>query len=289
MKRIVFAVGLLALAGCEQAKPPTAEGLKIIATRTAKGTKNTKLETKTQPASPLAGQVSIWDFKVFDIKDKPDGTRNEWKFFNALPQSSTDKTTTEVLMNAWLISKDRSVFLPQKPLYKEYGSFLTDWTIPTPGAYTLWVEYQPVVAKPELSFQDLKKAPKLDVEYARWDVVVGGTGQSRSLSPSPHGGAYIVYSLDRDDYAASASMDVAFSPDHITANQKTTFSATISGATGAISDQSLTALSPDGQTLVHGVGVSPELTFPQKGKWRAWLTFSVDDKHYGCPADLTVK
>ncbi|BCM92869.1 hypothetical protein IAD21_04753 [Abditibacteriota bacterium] len=301
MKRIVWAVGFLALAGCEQTKPPTAEGLKLIAARTARGTVNTKLESKTQPSPPLAGNVSIWDFKVFDIADKPDGTRTEWKFFNALPQSSTDKSTTEVLMDAWLISKDRSVFLPQKPAYKQYGSFITDWTIPQAGFYTLWVEYQPVKAKDELNFRDIQKAkaglsfqhaqkePDLAVEHARWEVAVGGTATSRSLTPSEHGGAFVVYSLDSNDYAAGTSLDVAIDPVKIISNQKTTFSTTINGATGTIGEQSLTALSPDGQTLLHDIGANPQLTFAQKGKWRAWFAFEVDGKPYVCPIDLVVK
>ncbi|RYZ83185.1 MAG: hypothetical protein EOP06_20415 [Proteobacteria bacterium] len=290
MKRIVFAVSALALAGCEQTLPPTAEGLKLIAARTAKGTKNTKLETKTQPSPPLAGNVSIWDIKVYDIVDKSDGIRKEWKFFNDLPQSSADKTATGVLMNAWLISKDLSIFLPQKPAYKQYGSFLTDWTIPQPGPYTLWVEYQPVVARDELSFQDMKdKSKVLKIEHARWDLAVKGSGKARPLLPSPHGGAYAVYSLSASDYGKSVGMDVAF-PESATVNQKTTFSTTdISGEVGTISDQAVTALSPDGKTLLHGVGTNPQLTFTQKGTWRVWFTYSVDGKPYGSPIDLTVK
>ncbi|RYX81892.1 hypothetical protein EON83_21870 [bacterium] len=290
MKRIVFAVGALALAGCEQTLPPTAEGLKLIAARTAKGTKNTKLETKTQPSPPLAGNTSIWDIKVYDVVDKSEGIRKEWKFFNDLPQSSTDKTATGVLMNAWLISKDRSVFLPQKPAYKQYGSFLTDWSIPQSGPYTLWVEYQPVVARDELSFQDMKdKSKALEIEHAHWDVNVGGTAKAeRPLTPSAHGGAYGVYSLSSDDYSKSESMDVAINPEKALVNQKTKFATTISGATGTVADEAITALSPDGNTLLHGVSAMPQLTFAQKGIWRTWFTFSIDGKPYACPLDIQV-
>ena len=289
MKRIVFAATLLALAGCEQTKPPTPQGLKIIAARTALGGVNTKLETKTQPSPPLAGQVSIWDFKVYEIKDKPDGTRTEWWFFNDLPQSSTEKTATGVLMNAWLISKDRSVFLPQKPAYKQYGSFITDWTIPKNGEYTLWVEYQPVLAKRELSLQDARqKAKVLDVEHTHWDLSVGGTATSPPVSPSEMGGNRRVYSLDAANYAAGSGMSVTLNSSPAVVGQKTTLSPTVNGATGSIADESLVALSPDGNTLLHGVGANPRLTFSRKGKWRAWFSFSVDGKFYACPFDIDV-
>lgn len=134
-------IGLLALAGCEQAKPPTPEGLKKIEARTATGTKITKLEVRPQPEIPRAGQVSIWDLKVFDIKDKPDGTRTEWKFFVPLPNKTG--SITDVLMEAWMTDSTGKTILQTQPSYKAYGSFLTDFKIPTAGKYTLWVRYQP--------------------------------------------------------------------------------------------------------------------------------------------------
>lgn len=281
--------GALCLAGCEQTKPPTPEGLRLIKLRTATGTKNTKLEAKSQPSPPRAGQISIWDFKVFDIRDKPDGTRTEWKFFKDLPQSSGDKGTTEVLMNAWLISRDKTVFLPQKPSSKQYGSFVTDWTIPTGGPYTLFVEYQPVVAKDELSFNDLQKAPALPVEYARWDFLVeGNPSVVPTLRVASQNGLATAYSVDANDYGTRAPISISLPATQLKANQKTMFSPQISGTSGTVSDQSLTALSPDGQTLVHEVGAAPSLVLAQKGAWRAWFSFSLDGKPFVAPLDLNV-
>lgn len=289
VKRFLALLSLLALAGCEQTRPPTPQGLKLIAARTAKGTVNTKLETKTQPDPPRAGQISIWDLKVFDIHDKPDKTRTEWKFFNALPQESTENATTGVQMKAWLISKDRSVFLPQKPNYKQYGSFVTDWTIPKSGFYTLWVEYQPVVAKDELSLQDLKKAPPLPIERAHWNVSVAGTSTvNRPVAPSEHGGAFGTYSLDSNDYAHGAGMDVTFKSTKAKVGQKIMLHPQINGAQDTITEQSFTALSPDSNTLLHEVGPNAGLTFSQKGKWRVWFVYSVNDVPYVCPIDIDV-
>ncbi|MBW3637172.1 MAG: hypothetical protein KY445_12025, partial [Armatimonadetes bacterium] len=166
MKRLILATLPFLLSGCEQTRPPSPEALKKIAARTAIGTTLTKLEARSQPEIPRAGEVSIWDLKVFNIKDKEDGTRQEWKFFAPLPQAgskdSAASSTTEVLMNAWLISRDGAVFLPVRPSYKGYGSFVTDWTIPRPGPYTLFVEYQPAI----------KGEKALPIEMARWNFRV---------------------------------------------------------------------------------------------------------------------
>jgi len=291
---LFFALGALCLAGCEQSKPPTPEGLRQIRLRTATGTLDTKLEARSQPSPARAGQISIWDFKVFDIHDKPDGARTEWKFFSALPQSSADQGTTDVLMNAWLVSKDKTVFLPQKPAYKQYGSFITDWTIPKSGPYTLWVEYQPVVAKDELSSDDLKGSKTLPIEHAHWDFSVAGQGNSPALAPQMAVGADLksvtqsIYSLDRSDYGARAPFRLAVQSEAFRLERRTKFLPKIESAQGQISDQSLVALSPDGKTLVHEVGAAPSLILGQKGVWRAWFSFSLDGKPYAAPMDLSV-
>jgi len=293
-RSFLFALGCaLCLAGCEQTRPPTAEGLRQIHLRTAGGTANTKLEARSQPSPARSEAVSIWDFKVFDKRDKPDGTRTEWKFFNALPQDSPDQGTTQVLMNAWLVSQDKSVFLPQKPAYKQYGSFVTDWTIPKGGPYTLWVEYQPVIAKDELSSDDLKGSKALPVEHAHWDFAAGGNGTPPALVPQiavgPDAGSVTqsVYSLDARNYGTLAPFRLTLSSVAFQANRRAKFIPHIA-ATGLISDQSLVAISPDGKSLVHAVGGTPSLTLPQKGVWRAWFSFSLDDKPYAAPLDLTV-
>jgi len=283
----------LCLAGCQESPSPTPEGPQQIRLRTATGTANTKLEAKSQPSPARSEAISIWDFKVLDKHDKPDGTRKEWKFFNALPQDSSSQDNTQVLMNAWLVSQDKSVFLPQKPAYKEYGSFVTDWTIPKGGPYTLWVEYQPIVAKDELSSDDLKGSTTLPIEHARWDFSAGGNGTPPPLVPQiaigPDAGSVTqsVYSLDSSNYGTRAPFRLTLSSVAFQANRRAKFVPHIA-ATGLVSDQSLVAISPDGKTLVHAVGGTPSPILPQKGLWRAWFSFSLDDKPYAAPLDLTV-
>lgn len=178
MKRLLLLCPLgLALAGCEQTRPPTEAGRKLINSRTATGTIWTKLEVRPQPAEPVAGQVTIWDLKIFRKQDKEDGTRKEWKFFNQLPNIDTAEATTSVLMNAWLISEDGSVFLRSRPVYKAYGSFVTDWVVPRAGQYTMFVEYQPI-QKDTISSQT-KVYP---MELARKSITVKGSPQ---LPPNP--------------------------------------------------------------------------------------------------------
>ena len=278
----------MTLAGCEQARPPSPT---VVAARTATGTVATKFETKVQPEAPRAGSTSIWNFKVFDVQNKPDGTRKEWKFFKALPQSTTDKGTSQVLMNVWLISKDKDVFLPQKPTYGQYGSFLTDWQIPHAGQYILFAEYQPVVAKDELSPDDLKGSKALPVEHARWEVaVVGRASAVPNLSSAvPDGGLASPWSLDGDNYGTRAAFTVILAAPPLAANVPATLAAKLGGVQGEVTEQSVTALSPDAQTLIHAVGAAPQLTFPGRGVWRTWFAFRVDGKPFAASFDLTVR
>ena len=162
---------LLGMFGYEKARPPSPESRVKIAARTAKGTVFTRLEARSQPAVPRAGEVSIWDLKVFQPKDEADGTRKEWKFFAPLSGVASDANTSNVLMRAWLISADQTVFLPQTPSYKAYGSFVTDWVIPRAGAYTLWVQYTPT----ELIEGGLPTGKVLAGELAHWNFQVAPT------------------------------------------------------------------------------------------------------------------
>ena len=288
MKRFALALLALPLMGCEQARPPSPA---VVAARTAKGTVATKFETKIQPEEPRAGSTSIWNFKVFDVKNKEDGSRKEWKFFKALPQSATDKGTTEVLMNVWLISKDKSVFLPQKPTYGQYGSFLTDWQIPHTGQYILFAEYQPVVAKDELSPDDLKGSKALSVEHARWEVAVGGMGgEGDWRTPAPaSGNSTKAWTLDGDGYGDPAPFTVSLAAPPLAANVPATLAPKLGGVQGEVTEQAVTALSPDSRMLLHAVGAAPRLTFPSKGVWRMWFTLRVDGKPFAASFDLTVR
>ncbi len=289
-KRLALFLPLLiaSLAGCEQARPPSPA---VVAARTATGTVATKFETKTQPEPPRAGTTSIWNFKVFDVHNKEDGTRKEWKFFKALPQSATDKGTTQVLMNAWLISKDKDVFLPQKPTYGQYGSFLTDWNIPRSGQYILFAEYQPVVAKDELSPDDLKGSKALPIEHARWEVAVGGQASvvPAFFAASTNGGLSSAWSLDASDYGTRAPFTVALAARSLAVGVPATLAPKLGDVIGVVTEQSVTALSPDTQTLLHAVGAAPQLTFTQRGVWRVWFTFRVDGKPFAASFDLTVR
>ena len=148
MKR-AFSLGLLGLpllvAGCEQTRPPTPEGRRQIAARTATGTQTTKLEVKSQPDPPRAGQVAIWELKVFALKDTPEGLRKEWKFFATLGAQALAPGTssTQDLMQIEVRDAQNRLIVQNRPTYKAYGSFLTDFKIPQPGKYTLLVRYQP--------------------------------------------------------------------------------------------------------------------------------------------------
>ena len=292
MKRILCAPLLaLILAGCQPLRPPTPEGLKRIQARTAQGTVNTKLEARSQPEPAKAGNVSIWDLKIFDIKDQKNGMRQEWKNFAQLPQQpGTGINNTLVLMNAWLISPDRTIFLPQKPAAKAYGSFVTDWTIPRPGSYELWVEYQPTVAQEELSMQEVltrKASYKLPREVAHWNFVA--TGESLEGAPAaakvaaPRAAPFPVY----DAKGARTSDLVTLVPIAARAGRPLILKWALANQ-AKLENPEIVAIAPDNSTLLHGIGTAPTLTFTKAGIWRVWFNYTRDEQSFAAPFVLEV-
>jgi hypothetical protein len=281
MKRTLLAAALLFVAGCEQTKPPTPEGLKKIEARTAKGTVYTKLEARPQPEKPRSGQVSIWDLKVFNIKDKPDGTRDEWKFFDQLPQQAGLPNMSDVLMKAWLISHDGSVFLPARPSYKGYGSFVTDWTPPRPGLYHLFAEYHPT----------RKEAP-LPLEIASWTFrVEPGPGKEKPLPDNPNwtpslNPAPITVNGARDGEPAG-NLSIEGLPTQ--AGEKTTVS--IKNAPAGAEGMELVAVSAGGQFQHFRAnnGGNFEVSFPKSSMVRLWAYFTLNGTPYAAPLNHYIK
>lgn len=274
-KRFSLLLALLWLTGCEQARPPSAEGLKKILARTATGTVFTKLEARPQPEPPRAGEVSIWDLKVFRKQDKPDGTREEWKFFSPLPQPSDAATISDVLMQAWIVSRDGSVFLPVRPSYKAYGSFVTDWTLPRPGAYTLFVQYKPS-----------EKGKTYPTETARWNFEAApGTSKLNPLPQTPHwtpsqNPAPITLHGEPDGEPAG-TLSIAGLPTKAGQSGAVTLKNGPQGAQNA----ELVAVSEGGQ-LLH-FPAAPDgsfaVNFPRSAMYRVWASFTLNGAPYAAP------
>ena len=183
----------LTLAGCEPTKPPTPAEQRMYATRLAVTTTMghpelhpyTKLIEFSQPHDPVAGSVGTVELKVFSAKDQKDGTHPEWKYFHPLPAAPAKATASEVLMEAWLISRDGTVFLHSRPSLKDYGTFLTDWIMPHAGDYNLYAIYQPAYQdedKPWLRSQVFR------IEVARRPIKIAGPSPlpaTLAWSPSP--------------------------------------------------------------------------------------------------------
>ncbi len=280
-RRILLLILPIFLAGCEGPQPPTAAMLHRMAARTATGTVNTKLEARVQPEIPRAGEFSFWDLKVFDIQDKPDGTRVEWKFFNDLPQTSTDATISEVLMKAWVISRDGHVFLPARPKYQAYGSFNTDWTIPRAGKYTLFVEYQP------------RQSGKIvfPMEMARWNFrVASGKSSEKPVRDTPYwlpthnpipitlGGA--------PDGEPAGTLRI----ENLPTNAKEMRAVSIKGAPAGAAGMELVALT-EGGTFSH-FARNPDGTWPvsfaESGLVRIWVYFTLNGALYAAPINQSV-
>ena len=284
-----------ALAGCQPMRPPSPAAQKLIKEQTAIGPVNTKVQAKPFTYPVKTGELSLWDIKVFSIKDKDNGLRQEWKHFAQLPQQlDATITNTQVLMNGWIISRDGTVFLPQKPTYKAYGSFYTDWTLPRAGDYTLWLEYVPAVAhEEELSAQELinrKASYNLPREVAYWDFKAVGAAlptpsYSEVLSPSPPKGrvAVSVYNdkggrMGEVVHCAAPLARIGQKADlqWAVANQK------------PVENPEIIAIAPDGSTLLHGIGAAPSLTFDKAGEWKIWFNYTREGRSFAAPYVLKV-
>ena len=284
LNRFVFAflpLGVVFLTGCEQTKPPTPAGLRKIAARTASGTVNTKLEARVQPEIPRASEFSFWDLKVFDIKDKPDGTRVEWKFFNDLPQVSTNATISEVLMNAWIVSRDGQVFLPARPKYQAYGSFNTDWTMPRPGNYALFVEYQP----------RRKGKIVLPVEMARWNFnVAPGKSSAKPVrkaanwSPTRNPAAITVSGAPDGEPAGTLRIE------NLPTKRGETRSVSVEDAPDGAEGIQLAAMTAGGKFFhfIRGSDGKFAVTFPQAGMVKIWAYFTLNGVPYAASLNQIV-
>ena len=297
MKRAYFLlIPLLGLAGCQPSRPPSPGSLKLIKEQTAIGPVHTKLQAKPFTYPVRAGELSLWDIKIFDIKDKENGLRQEWKNFAQLPQQlGTQVNNTQVLMNGWIISQDGTIFLPQKPTYKGYGSFYTDWTLPRPGPYALWIEYRPSVAhNEELSAGELldrKASYNLPREVGSWNFNAVGekltgapdVGDTSSVRASTSEGQPLaIY----DAKGARAGAIALLKPVKARVNRALKLQWTVSGT--PLEDPEIVAIAPDRSTLLHGIGAAPELTFGTAGTWKIWFSFVRDGQSFAAPYSLNV-
>ena len=294
---VLLALPVLAVAaGCQPTRPPSPAAQKLIGEQTATGPVNTKIQAKPFTYPVKSGELSLWDIKVFDVHDKENGLRQEWKNFAQLPQQpGATITNTQVLMNGWLISKDGTVFLPQKPTYKAYGSFYTDWTLPRPGDYTLWLEYQPSVAhNEELSAAELiqrRASYNLPREVAYWDFKAVGASLPSIKSdnddwiPPSNGTALKTYNNKGNRVAE----DVTISPlPSARAGQKTRIKWALSSGATPLENPEIVAIAPDRSTLLHEIGTAPTLTFPMKGDWKIWFNYTRGDQNFAAPYVLKV-
>ena len=291
-----FALLLIAVAGCEPMRPPSPAAQKIINKQTLIGPVKTKVQAKPFTYPVKAGEQSFWDIKVFDIKDKPDGLRQEWKHYAQLPQQPNTKiNNTQVLMNGWIISKDGTIFLPQKPTYKQYGSFYTDWMLPRPGDYTLWLEYQPSVAQNEdLSMGELmnrRASYNLPREVGYWDFKAIGNALP-NLKTDTDTSVHISNGLPLKTYNDKGERvedDVTLgSLIAARVGQKTRLTWALPSGAAPLENPEIVAIAPDNSTLVHGIGSAPEMTFDVPGEWKIWFNYMRGEQSFAAPYVLKV-
>jgi hypothetical protein len=273
------------LAGCGRTRAPSPAELRQIAAereaRTASGTLTTELEARPQPQNLRAGAFSFWDLKVFKKEDKPDGSREEWKFFAPLPQPSSQANTTDVLMNAWIISRDGGVFWPLRPSYKAYGSFNTDWTPTRPGLYWLFVEYQPS-----------ERGKTFGIEMAKWNFTVAPgqseakpVGKSARWTPSQNPAPITLHGASDGEPAGTLVID------NLPGRAKEEAVVTIKDAPDGASEVQLAALSAGGKLLHFRAlpgGKSFTVAFPASAMYRVWAYFSLNGAPYAAPLNHSV-
>ena len=292
---LLIALPLLAVAGCQPTRPPSPASQKLIDAQTMIGPVNTKVQARPFTYPVKAGELSLWDIKVFDVKDKDSGLRQEWKHFAQIPQQpGTQITNTQVLMNGWIISADGKVFLPQKPTYKAYGSFYTDWTLPRPGNYTLWLEYQPSVAhNEELSAAELlerRASYNLPREVGHWDFTAVGAslaGLQIDKDDSVHvsGGNPLKTYNNRGERVKD---DVTIQSIAARIGQKLRISWALQSGAAPIENPEIVAIAPDNGTLLHGIGSAPEMTFSKAGNWKIWFNYTRGEQSFTAPYVLKV-
>ena len=291
-KSLLLALSPMLLAGCQPTRPPSPAAQKLIKEQTMSGPNSTKVQAKPFTYPVKSGELSLWDIKVFDKKDKENGLRQEWKHFAQLPQQADAQiTNTQVLMNGWIISKDATIFLPQKPTYKAYGSFYTDWTLPRAGDYTLWLEYQPAVAhEEELSLQELvnrKASYSLPREVAHWDFKAVGEGlpnlaSSQGDGSVPPGNGLPLPTYNDKGERTSESVTI-IPPGQTRVGQKATFRWSAPGQ-----NPEVIAIAPDDSTLLHGIGTAPVMTFDTAGQWKIWFSYTRSEQSFAAPYVLKV-
>ena len=287
---------LVALTGCQPFRPPSPATLKIIKAQTLTGPVNTKVRAKPFTYPVKSGELSFWDIKVFDTKDKENGMLQEWKTFAQIPQQpGTQVNNTQVLMNGWIISKDGTIFLPQKPTYKAYGSFYTDWTLPRAGTYTLWLEYQPSVAhNEELSMGELmerRASYNLPREVGYWNFTATGASLpdlkvDRDDSVHPSNGLPLkTYNARGERVQDDATIGPVISA---RAGQKLRIPWALQSGAAPIENPEIIAIAPDNSTLLHGIGTAPEMTFTLPGEWKIWFNYTRGEQSYAAPYVLKV-
>ena len=292
---LLLAPALLILAGCEPMRPPSPAAQKIIDAQSLKGLHSTKVQAKPFTYPVKAGETSFWDIKVFNVKDKPDGLRQEWKHFAQIPQQPGTKiNNTQVLMNGWIISKDGTIFLPQKPTYKGYGSFYTDWTLPRAGDYTLWLEYQPSVAhNEELSAAELinrKASYNLPREVGYWNFKAVGKSLP-NLKIDNDNSVHVSSGLPLKTYnhrGERVKDDVTIQQTSARVGQKLRIPWALQSGAPPIENPEIVAIAPDRSTLLHEIGASPAMTFDAPGEWKIWFNYTRGEQSFAAPYSLKV-
>jgi hypothetical protein len=111
MKRLIFVILPFFLAGCQQTRPPSAEGLKKSPRERQREPSSPNSKRAPHPEAPRAWRSFFWDLKVFNIKDKEDGLRQEWKTFEpAQTETKRAAVARRVMMNAGSFRATDGVF-----------------------------------------------------------------------------------------------------------------------------------------------------------------------------------
>ncbi|HEX8551563.1 MAG TPA: hypothetical protein VF681_08395 [Abditibacteriaceae bacterium] len=236
-----------------------------------------KFEFKTFPRAAIAGEKTMWDLKIL--------TRETGRGLKSFADQNGQRLRLAV------VSQDLNEFQLIQPEYKDYGHFVTQQTVKTPGIHRVFAVFTPFGGKQVVQSAPFKvgaseglsaiqREPRLVPDAVREGRVEKSTGdyrlalQTATLRPNATTNLSLIL-RDKNGVPIRETPPVLGAPVQIV------------------------AVSGDGQTLVApqliagtGVGGAPfvfSTVFPRTGLYKVWVQVAPQGKTISVPFVVRVE